>query len=280
MAPWAALVSRPCGFSLCGESGAGLFQSLSRSRPEWIAQGLFMHAVERESAVRQLVIETLLMDIPIDLVPNVTEEVPRVEDGWRRDVVISWPGFTEVSVELKLLAPFTPRQRSAKIGLIVARTREGGLDGVPCLTWAELVPLIEDPVVRELVRQVSEFRFAMELPSATLSAEFTSFMARTPESRWPTIYRFLSTVHACLYDAEHPTYQSSNGWSKSRQHSDPWYGYKFLIGNSEFWLGFVRDSSGPFFALYAGTNCLLTERDAFDARELAQRVLESARQDR
>jgi hypothetical protein len=256
-----------------------LFQSLARSRPEWVAQGLFVHAVLFEPGVRALLLGALgkAKAISRDLVPEVDEEIPE-ESGWRRDVVIKWPGH-DTSIELKLLAPFTSRQRSAPIDLIVARTRDGALDGVRCVTWAELVKGVADPTLRVLLEQVVESSFAMEAPKSTIEKEFDSFSEGGPEGAWPTMYQFLSTLHYCLYDAEHPNYRSSRGWSKSRKPSDAWYGYKFWVGTVDYWLGFVRDANALRFALYrdSGRQLLWNEPNNFDARSLSQRVLETVR---
>lgn len=250
-----------------------LFQSLARSRPEWIAQGLFVHAVLSEPKVRGLLRQVHGKETSQDAPPVVDEERP-YEDGSRSDVVIRWPDG-DVRVELKLLAPFTPNQRGAAINLIVARTREGALDGIPCVTWAELVEQVENATLRELLRQVADFHFAMNASRTTLHTEFGSFIAGGAEATWPTMYRFLCTVHSCLHDAESPRYKGSRGWSKSQRELDPWYGYKFWIGGVEHWLGFIRAEGELRFALYRGHQLLWAEANEFDARLLSKRVVET-----
>jgi DUSAM domain-containing protein len=77
-----------------------LFEAIARNRPEWLAQGLFMRAVETEPRVRAILLERLGWNRSPDEVPKVTDEEPTSE-GWRTDVLVQW-GPKKAKIELKL----------------------------------------------------------------------------------------------------------------------------------------------------------------------------------
>ncbi|MCE9674062.1 hypothetical protein LY474_40355 [Myxococcus stipitatus] len=115
---------------------ASMFEAMARHRPEWLAQGILMRAVETEPAVRALMIEQLRENLPCEEVPGVTEEEV-TEGGWRADVCVAWKKRT-ARLELKLLAGFTRRQEEAlkrrEVDLLVLPSKEGVKSRIVC-SW-------------------------------------------------------------------------------------------------------------------------------------------------
>lgn len=271
---------------------ASMFEAMARHRPEWLAQGILMRAVETEPAVRALMIEKLGGNLSPEEVPHITEEEV-TQGGWRADVCVAWLHRT-ARLELKLLAGFTSRQEEAlkrrEIDLLVLPSMEGRElpEGLPIVTWRELADAAFDPCLKRLLAEVSAsstWRLE-EISEKELEQDLNSFLGEKEERRWGLMYRFLSTVHQHL-SGEAPTkYRASDGWACTPKGAVPYYGFYFWLGNDDmprYWLGFWRSSNTkkPVFGLTVsrkrGPPVLFEEPLSFNAGALARRILSSAR---
>lgn len=280
-----------------------LFDSLARNRPEWLAQGLLVHALENEPAARALVLDAMRLSIPATEVPTVTEEEP-TDGGWRADVCVRWGDGTLKRLELKLLSGFTPRQIEAlhkrEVDLLIAPSAHNvppGARTMPLVTWAQLAGLeLKDTSLRALLEQVGTRSTWMmpELSSEVLQAEFGAFSSKDSAARWAGMYRFLSTVHEHLLEAAPGDYRASDAWTPVRRGVGSYYGFCFYLGGPDaetprFWLGFWREGTTPVFGVTVprvkGESVLYQTRDAtgmvptvLDARACAQEALAAAQQ--
>jgi hypothetical protein len=271
---------------------ASMFEAIARHRPEWLAQGILMRAVETEPAVRALMIEQLGGNLSREEVPGVTEEEV-TEGGWRADVCVAWKHRT-ARLELKLLAGFTRRQEEAlkrrEVDLLVLPSKEGRElpDGLPVLTWRELADAALDPCLKQLLAEVSasSTRRLEEISGNELEQDLNSFLGEREERRWGLMYRFLSTVHQHLLEEAPTEYRASDGWARTSKGEEPYYGFCFWLGDDDrprYWLGFWRskNTKKPVFGLAApserGQPVLFEEPSSFNAGALARRILAEAR---
>ncbi|ATB47178.1 hypothetical protein [Corallococcus macrosporus] len=270
-----------------------LFVALARNRPEWLAQGLFIRAVETETNVRKFLLEGLKLDVSSNTKPEVHAEVP-TKTSWRSDVKICWPNVTPIHFELKLTAPFTQRQREAgKKGqlpaLIVPRREHYAKLASSCciFEWRQLAAQVrQDDRVKSLLEEVSVSSSWLtdELKEGALSNEFSQFNSQQGLRRWPTIFRFLCTIDIHIIEMCGSMYQSSRQLSQTSKSTTPYYGYKFHLGQAtmpSYWVGFWRAKNGIIrFGLWAsnehGKDVLLTESLPFQARKAAKLIVEHA----
>jgi hypothetical protein len=271
---------------------ASMFEAMARHRPEWLAQGILMRAVETEPAVRALMIERLGWNLPREEVPGVTEEEV-TEGGWRADVCVAWKHRT-ARFELKLLAGFTRRQEEAlkrrEVDLLILPSKEGRElpDGLPVLTWEELAGAALDPCLARLLAEVSAsstWRLE-EISGNELGQDLDSFLGEREARRWGLMYRFLSTVHQHLIEDAPTDYRASDGWACTPKGEEPYYGFCFWLGDDDrprYWLGFWRskNTKKPVFGLTVPSErsapVLFEEPTSFNAGALARRILADAR---
>lgn len=271
---------------------ASMFEAMARHRPEWLAQGILMRAVETEPAVRALMIEKLGGNLSLEEAPCITEEEV-TQGGWRADVCVAWKNRT-ARLELKLLAGFTLRQEEAlkrrEIDLVVLPSMDGRElpEGLPVLTWRELADAALDPCLKRLLAEVSAsstWRLE-EISEEELEQDLNSFLGEKEERRWGLMYRFLSTVHQHLTEEAPTEYRASDGWARTRKGEEPYYGFCFWLGNDDmprYWLGFWRSkkSKKPVFGLSvpseSGQPVRFEEPLSFNAAALARRILSVAR---
>ena len=274
------------------QASVNLFRSIARSRPEWVAQGLLKHAIISEASVRALLLERTgleRLEWQVRETPEVqVEEEQPTDTGWRADLVVRWGGIRPLRLELKLLAGFTPAQRAAlraqEIDLVVALDGREVPDGATVVTWSELAARTKDEVLKSLLSQMTPaaMGFIQTLDQATISPEFQSFVNGGEDRRWPSLYAFLSTIHAHLHDDAQGDY-TPDGWSQSRK-GVPYYGYGFRMTegseSSQCWVGFTKipDNEAPHFALMLrrpGDNEYSTafaKRSDLEAEALVQRI--------
>lgn len=227
-----------------------LFATVARDRPEWLAQGLFAHALAADAGVRGCVVGRALPSKARALrfeSPAVERERPF--GHWRADVVAKWKALkVTLWFELKLGAGLTVRQEQElrKRGAVVIHPfgrRPIGLDGLTHIAWSELASAARDPVLRRLLAQVdaSSSWWHEVLTEDLLREEFDSFLRK---ESWEHLYRFLATVDAHLRDRLGEQYKPSRGWAMSRRKSDQYYGYAFHLGRTRktwFFVGFSRE---------------------------------------
>ncbi len=252
-----------------------LFESIGRNHPEWVAEGLFTHAVTSERGVRELLVERLGLRTSGDVVPFVTPQVVHKDDSWRCDVQLTWPRATR-RVELKLLAPFTRAQQGAQIDLLVALRRTGRRS----VTWAELSEQTNHQGLRNLLLEVQMFRLKETLTKVALTRELASFQVGGRGAAWPGMYGFLCAVDAWLRHEMPSMYRPNASWSmaKGSRGSSPWYGYYFSIASAQYWLGFEQGTE-PAFRLYQGrTEVWRLRSKTFNARDIAAQVATRCRQ--
>ncbi|WP_375742104.1 hypothetical protein NR800_22295 [Corallococcus interemptor] len=279
-----------------------LFDSLARNRPEWLAQGLLVHALVTETAARALVLSAMGLSIPATEVPTVTEEEP-TDGGWRADVCVRWGDGTLKRFELKLLSGFTPQQLKAlhkrEVDLLIipaAQSLPPEARTMPFVTWAQLAGLeLNDTSLKTLLSQVgTRSTWLMpELNAEVLLAELDAFSSTAPTARWAGMYRFLSTVHEYLLDKAPGDYRASDAWTPVRRGAASYYGFCFYLGGTDvetprFWLGFWRQGTTPVFGVTVpcikGELILYHTHDAglaptvLDARVCAQEALAAAQQ--
>ncbi|WP_120588439.1 hypothetical protein [Corallococcus sp. CA054B] len=240
-----------------------LFDSLARNRPEWLAQGLLVHALMTEPAARALVLSAMGLSIPATEVPTVTEEEP-TDGGWRADVCVRWADGTLKRFELKLLAGFTPRQLEAlhkrEVDLLItpaAQSVPPEARTMPHVTWAQLAGLeLNDTSLKTLLSQVGTRSTWLlpELNAEMLLRELDAFSRQASTARWEGMYRFLSTVHEYLLDEAPGDYRASDAWTPVRRGAASYYGFCFYLGDADveaprFWLGFWRQGTTPVFGV-------------------------------
>lgn len=124
--------------------------------------------------------------------------------------------------------------------------------------------------------------FMQTLDQATLAREFQSFVNGGEDRRWPSLYAFLSTIHAHLHDDAQGDY-NPDGWSQSRK-GLPYYGYGFRMTegseSSPCWVGFTKTTGNeaPHFALMLRRpgdkdySTVFTERSDLEAAALVHRI--------
>lgn len=240
-----------------------LFRALARRHGEWLAQGLFTHAVRTDAGCRLAVAAAVGLDVDPDEVPAVEEEEPDPQTGWRVDVRLAWEttGRT-IRAELKLAATLTRRQRGAvaeeRVDLFViprSREREPHLGKVPTITWARLSNAASDSTLKRLLLEAEEdvSWFRDEVSGSDLLADFAAFSSGTRGAQWTEMYCFLSTIDVLLQSAM-LTYAASTSWSMKKGR---WYGFQFTTGaeplsSSAFWVGLASESDAvpPALILY------------------------------
>jgi hypothetical protein len=260
-----------------------LFATLARDRAEWLAQGLFSHALQHDAGVRKRVLQIVLPSRAralASVVPKVRDERPTGK--WRADVVAWWPGQPKACFELKLTAGLTKRQLQELGRRCAALVHPHGspparLGNVPRLTWKELAQAATDPVLQSLLAQVdaSASWWLGQLDAATLEAEFTGFLRKRA---WPRMYRFLATVDAVLADHLGSAYRPSVGWAMSRRKALSYYGFAFRVGKQPerewYFLGAYREGGEVGIALthQRSGKDLLVSGFPSDARQLARAI--------
>jgi len=272
------------------QSAVNLFQSIARSRPEWVAQGLLRHAIISEASVRALLLERTGLERPVDETPEVqVEEEQPTDTGWRADLVVRWGSIRPLRLELKLLTGFTSAQRAAlraqEIDLVVVLDGHEVPDGTAVVTWSELAARTENVTLQSLLSQVTPaaMGFMQTLDQATLAREFQSFVNGGEDRRWPSLYAFLSTIHAHLHDDAQGNY-TADGWSQSRK-GVAYYGYGFRMTeggtSSQCWVGFTKVTGGneaPHFALMLRRSgvkeysIVFADRSDLEVESLVQRI--------
>ena len=254
---------------------ATLFEDLARHRPEWLAQGLFIRAVQTEPAVLRLLQRAV--DAP-EGIPEVREE-ECTDFGWRADVVLRWRRSPRpIRCELKMAANFTRSQMGAPIDLLVMPQRARHAPPVPVLTWSQLAQSTKDEVLRELLNGVSASRtwILEQIAPDTVLADFAALTSQADQRSWNKTYRFLSTLNEHLTDLMGSSYSPSSRWTVAPRpkSGEPYYGWTFQTRGRKYWLGFFRNNGSIAFTAHPAPtgNALLMEKRRFGARRLAKVV--------
>lgn len=225
-----------------------VFRGLARGHPEWLAQGLFLHALETEEGLRRLLIDRLGLDVPAARVPLLAEE-PQA-DGWRSDVHVEWGPGVDTRFELELGA-VTPRPGEAAPGEVDAVIGPAGVrapsPGATAIAWDELAATVRDPVLSALFRQASvDESWSLEtLDEPTAFREFAAWVDG-PESPAPrTLHRFLSTLDLRLHELAGDRYRPERSWSGTPGGALPHQGFAYELRTGDRvarrFVGFARE---------------------------------------
>ncbi len=231
--------------------------SVSRQRREWVAQGLFVHAVEANTNVQELIRSTLKVSSD-SVLAGVEEEEDR--EYWRSDVLIKWQGASPTKVELKLNAGLTPGQKQAlregDINLLVApqawlaEYHKGDfyktIEPPPDLSWKRLAECSgTDLALSELLDQAECARGS--LSTLTWNAVFEDFKGDRLDLR-----EFLTTIDEWLEETLGISYEAEAGWSRK----PAYVGYNFAWQSKDranrhsYWIGFYQSDLRPRLELW------------------------------
>jgi len=242
-----------------------LFQSLARSRPEWLVQGAFMTAVHFDQRVRTALNKKLKGKFPEQAPKEVREEVVQ-DDYWRADVVVYWPDNEEpAKFELKLGSPPTERQKKAAIDAIVVPSgceqyTRRLIKKAVIFTWAEIAKAVskKNAFLERLFREADRsYSLWLEDGKLNVKEAMDAFDAVTNgTASWPTdkqLRAFLNMLDDRLREVI-GNYYIGGSWSKTRtEQGEPYFGYTIWWRNkvskgakghyTQGWLGFMRADS-------------------------------------
>lgn len=235
---------------ICG--GATLFETVARSKAEWLAQGLLVRAIQTQPRLQAHLARMAGADggEPRLFTERYDESrTPKgAKRGWRPDVVARWDS-RELRIELKLLARLSEAQRLAlkkRGSLLIAPAKLGRSQGIKHMTWVQVSDHVKGPL-KQLFREVDAYTRGTlrELAWSSINRDYETI--ERENKGWTSLYRFLSTVDEQLRDAL-DTYRPSDQWSLSREPSPgarSYYGFYFSLSGKvspmPYWLGFYRD---------------------------------------
>ena len=220
-----------------GKRGGSIFEAMARSRGEWLAQGVLIHAIEHQPSVQARLAEFVNASAfrSCKVVPEVPDDrAKRTQPGvgvWRMDLqVVFEPGPKVLRIELKLGAPFSRVQ-------LEALSEDGTLLVCPevyrkrkdvraaSLTWAEIATCASsDMLLARLLDEIETYGSGQleGLSWDEAKKEFRQFVdspvVDSSQEGWPKLYRFLSTIDQTLqaWDSDRCLYLSSSKYSWSR----------------------------------------------------------------
>lgn len=273
-----------------------LFQSVARSRPEWLVQGVLAYALEVEPDLRRFLLRKAGLSYTarqIDTAPRIRSE--QKVGRWRADLVMSWPEELELRLELKLCAGLTDAQRRTlkrHHALVIHPhgNRPEGLSDHPCVSWADIAKpnLVHDAAIRRLLREANTSATwqLQTLAGAAMRKDFEEFVPkRSRRGDWERIWAFIATVDERLLQLVPDDYRPGS-WAMSRKDTPPYYGWWFKLRGQQqdwFWFGFEGRVDSPKFELAHYRTVTDWSRlqvrlfPPYDAKKAAERVLRAAR---
>lgn len=257
-----------------------LFDSVAGGRPEHVAKGALIYILRRSPGLLAWISSQCGRKSAIDVSRTVVKpEVPEGENGWRADIVIAWPEEDVSALELKLGAPFTPKQHRAlvagEIDLVIAPdlSWKGPITrGAKVVTWRQIIdnaPIKNDDKGIEaalllLIEANDAYGWYREKIGrddlyADAAAMFDGTVVSGRSQRdWVQSYRFLYQLDAYFHECvpEGWRYRFAGDRIAKPNRTYAYYGFDFRLAPDPlraapyWWLGLNRVDGKLGFRLY------------------------------